>query len=200
MRLGNQATNTMKSFTLRLGDLLQLNEIQETIKHNQQLSTQQLRVIEYFLKQLPFAQHLKIEAASFDDEITLNLINDPILQDTVNDWQQLFTNIPGWDFCPLCHFVDNDDIELVNKNIILVANFSPSYAYNLIPEARAYEVRLKGDGTATFWVPTKEDENKYPELLQFKGTWKEAYTHLIATLQKGWPKEEFPQELRKYLP
>jgi hypothetical protein len=58
---------------------------------------------------------------------------------------------------------------------------------------------LKDDGSAKFWFPTFEDAEQYPELFNFRGTWKEAYLLLIETLKNGWPMEEFPDELKLFL-
>lgn len=83
----------------------------------------------------------------------------------------------------------------------MFAWFAPSYAYNSAKTAHdpAYEVQLKGDGTASFELPTLQDAQRYPELYNFRGSWKEAYLLLIETLKNGWPMEEFPEELQQFL-
>ncbi|MBW4888462.1 hypothetical protein KXQ82_01995 [Mucilaginibacter sp. HMF5004] len=112
----------------------------------------------------------------------------------LSDWKKLLLSLPGFDFCPTCYIVNDDAKEFLEKNIVMISEFSPTMSFNMKRDS-GFELRLKNDGTGDFWFPTFEDAKQYPELYNFKGSWKEAYDLLIETLKKGWPMEEFPEEL-----
>lgn len=187
----------MQTLTLKIKDIQNLNEIKKSLSDKQPLTEKQQTNLIHFLSQLPQTENLFLEQTSLDEQFDARLWEVGKIDNHLDQWERLFGNLPGWDYCPICAVVDNDNVEMLRKNVIMFAVFAPSYAYNCIrsSEERGYEVWLKDDGTAQFHVPTLTDAEAYPELYNFKGTWKEAYYILIETLKKGWPMEEFPEEL-----
>jgi hypothetical protein len=191
---GHQTIEIMKTLTLKIKDIQILNDIQKRLSERKSLTEKQQTNLLDFLSQLPQTEALLFEQTSFDEQFEARLWDVGKIDDHLKKWQRLFSNIPGWDYCPYCFFVDADNVKMLHKNIILAAWFAPSMSYNQ-KNNEGYEVQLKDDGTANFMLPTLEDAEAYPELYNFKGTWKEAYYLLIETLKKGWPMEEFPEEL-----
>ncbi|QEM12973.1 hypothetical protein [Mucilaginibacter rubeus] len=185
----------MNTIKLNSKALLQLTAIK---KH---LSTQITLTEDDRVLLIDCISSLLTETSFFDFPTEIKISDVGQIDSVLEKWIALFNNLPGWDYCPFCFLADDDNLELLQKNTIITAWFAPSYAYNSIRSSnnRAYEVRLKADGTAKFWFPTFEDAEQYPELYNFKGSWKEAYYLLIETLKKGWPMEEFPEELQQFL-
>jgi hypothetical protein len=95
--------------------------------------------------------------------------------------------------------VVEEDKVMLSKNVIVITQFAPSMSRNLDTSKRGFELWFKDDGMALFWLPTLEDAEKYSDLYNFKGSWKEAYMLLLETWKKGWPMEEFPEQLRLLL-
>ncbi|HZY38148.1 MAG TPA: hypothetical protein VFE53_15940 [Mucilaginibacter sp.] len=188
----------MQTLTLAIKNLHVLNTIRENFENQQPLTLNEQIFLSKFLSQLPSDKDIISERIPLNDSFKINVWDTKAIEIHLKSWIALYDNIPGYDYCPLC-LLTGDDPELVRQRVIMVANFSPTMAYNF-GNGEAYEVRLKDDGTAFFWVPTLDDAERYPELYHFTGSWKEAYLLLIATLQKGWPMEEFPAELQKFLP
>jgi hypothetical protein len=189
----------MKTLTLTITEIDRLSSINKRLYNEQPLTTDDTLYLSKFLFQFSSINPIsaKIE---FDETMIVNPWRNDKMETTLDKWKNLFFNIPGFDFAPNCYILDNDSSELLAKNVLMIAMFAPSLSYNSITSNDAYEVRLKNDGIACFWFPSFEEAEKYPELYNFKGSWKEAYLLLIETLKKGWPMEEFPEELRKFLP
>ncbi len=185
----------MKAITFTISDISRLNSLQNRLADNKRISTVDKMFLAEFLAQIPRDKTLLTERVPLNEMFSIKVWDkhDKDLQ----YWVTLFENLPGWDYCPFSFLVDNDNINLLKENVVIVAWFAPSYSYNSIRSEKdcAYEVWLKDDGTAVFQLPSLQDAEKYPELYNFKGTWKEAYYLLIETLKKGWPMEEFPDEL-----
>jgi hypothetical protein len=190
----------MKNLIFKIKDIKTLNEIQQVLSKHQSLTENQQTTLTIFLSQLPPDDILLSEKILLDEPFEVKVWNMEKIDLLLRSWKELFQNLPGWNYCPLCYFVENDNVEMLRKNVLMMAFFAPSFSYNCDSSTEPYEVHLKDDGTAIFRLPTLEDAEKYPELYHFKGSWKEAYLLLIATLQKGWPMEEFPEELQKFLP
>ncbi|HVW97066.1 MAG TPA: hypothetical protein VHA56_13935 [Mucilaginibacter sp.] len=190
----------MQTLTLRIKDIKNLNSIQQTLSKKDSLTVEQQYILSDFLEKLPLAKTLLSEKISLEETFDVQVLDVIELQETFLKWETLFSNLPGWDFCPICSIVDNDDIELLRKGVVIMAVFSPSYSYNVEHRGDGFELHLNENSTASFMLPTLADAEQYPELYNFKGSWKEAYLLLIATLQKGWPINEFPEELQKFLP
>jgi hypothetical protein len=151
------------------------------------------------LTQLPIADALLSEQIPMYEEFEVKVWTFDQVEHELEKWRALFNHLPGYNICPFSYFVDGDEPEFVRKRLIIVAQFAPNMAY-IEERDVSFKVYLKDDGTATFYLPTLEDAEQFPELYYFKGSWKEAYLLLIETLQKGWPMEEFPEELQKFLP
>ncbi len=191
----------MKNLTLTTKDIGRLNSICDSIKDGIQIRVNDKIFLADFLTQIPSINDFLIEKVPFDQNFEIGLWDSSKIESNLKRWQKLFGNLPGWDYCPFCFAVDEDNPELLKENVVLVAWFAPSYSYNTIRSSkdRAYEVWLKDNGTAIFQLPTLADAEKYPVLYNFKGSWKEAYVLLIETLKKGWPMEEFPEQLLSLL-
>src|ERR1700733_6332623 len=191
----------MKQITLTIANIDRLYSIQNHLAENKAISTTDKVYLAEFLSQIPSVNTFLMEKVPLNDTFTVKLWNTSKIEVELQKWQRLFDNLPGWDYCPFCFIVDKDNIELLQRNVIMVEWFAPSYAYNSnrIGNDEPYEVHLKDNGTAIFSLPTLRDAEQYPELYNFKGSWKEAYMLLIETLKKGWPMEEFPEELKPLL-
>jgi len=191
----------MRALTLTISDISHLHAIENRLTINTTLSLSDQTILRKILSQFPTDSDLLANKIPIDEPLPVNAWDLSKLENNLNHWKTLFGNLPGWDYCPFSFLVDNDNLELLHQNVLIVAWFAPSYAYNVVrsSENRAYEVWLKDDGSAIFQLPTLKDAEKYPELYHFNGSWKEAYLLLIETLKKGWPMEEFPVELRPFL-
>lgn len=187
----------MQTLTLKVRNIQVLKQIQKNLSERLPLTERQQNFLSDFLVQLPQANTLLLEKIAIDEPLEMNLWDVGKIETKLDKWVDLLNNLPGWDYCPFSFLVNNDNPDLLKKDVVIVAWFAPSYSYNSIrsEQERAYEIWLKGDGTAIFQLPTLEDAEQYPDLYNFKGTWKEAYYLLIETLKKGWPMEEFPEEL-----
>lgn len=191
----------MKNLTLKISDIQILQDIQRSLFEHHPLTKKQEKKLSFFLSQLPHPDVLITEKVPLYEQFKVKLWDLNEIDKCLDQWRRLFDNLPGWDYCPFSFLVGNDNPDLLNGGVIIVARFAPSYAYNFIKSdrERAYEIRLKDDGTALFQLPTFADAKLYHELYNFRGAWKEAYLLLIETLKKGWPMEEFPEELQQFL-
>ena len=189
----------MKNLTLTIRNIGRLNKLQKRLAENKPIAQIDKTYLSEFLSQIPPASSLLLGKKPLD--LILDIPAWDRHDDMLRLWLELLENLPGWNYCPFAFLVDNDNLDLLHQNVLIVAWFAPSYSYNCIrsSESRAYEVWLKDNGAAVFQLPTLEDAEKFPELYNFKGTWKEAYLLLIETLKKGWPMEEFPEELKPFL-
>jgi hypothetical protein len=189
----------MKYLTLTISDISRLNKIQKSIAEQKPLTVKEQTFLSEFLLQIPSPKVLLLDKLPLDETFNVNVWDTIEIEAHLKEWIKLFDNIPGYDAAPGCYIVDHNSRELLRKNVIMTAAFAPTLAYNYIVTNEAFEVHLKDNGTASFWFPTFEDAEQYPNLYNFKGTWKEAYLLLIETLKKGWPMEEFPEELQQFL-
>jgi hypothetical protein len=191
----------MKKITLTVSNVSRLNHLQSRLADNESISLEDKLYLSEFLSQLPSTNKLLAEKTPLEESLSVSLWDTLQIEAELEKWRQLFEKIPGWDYCPCCCVVDNDNLELLQQNVVMFAWFAPSYVYNSTRTTHdpAYEIWLKGDGTASFELPTLQDAEQYPELYNFKGSWKEAYYLLIETLKNGWPMEEFPEELQQFL-
>ncbi|QKJ32465.1 hypothetical protein HQ865_22765 [Mucilaginibacter mali] len=185
----------MKTATLTISDISRLEAIQHRLVDNKPISKLDKEYLADFLAQLPAVNQLLLEKAPFDETISVGLLATGHIEMELEKWRNLFESLPGWDYAAHCYFVDQEDKGMLGRNVIAIAQFAPSISYNLDTTKEGYEVWLKDDGTAEFYLCTLEDAKSWPELYNFKGSWKEAYLLLIETLKKGWPMEEFPEEL-----
>jgi hypothetical protein len=190
---------TMKRITLTISEIDRLNSIQNLLSRNKSVSTEDKVYLAEFLNQIPTVQSLLADKTPLSEAFEICVWDMHQLEVSMEKWRKLFAKTPGWDYSSFCYLVVQEDKTMLSKNVIAIAQFAPSMAYNLDASKEGYEVWLKDDGTALFFLPTLADAEKYPELYNFKGSWKEAYLLLIETLKKGWPMEEFPDELKPFL-
>jgi len=120
----------MKTLTLKIKNINDLNNIQKALSKNKSLTNNQQTILNDFLIQLPSANLLLTEKVPLNESFEVKAWNKDIWAE-LDKWEALFYNLPGWDFCPTCYIVDNDDIDALRKNILLVSVFAPSYAYNV---------------------------------------------------------------------
>jgi hypothetical protein len=182
---------------ITLADLEPLKSIQNSLLNQQSLTSEQQIHLSRFLSLFPVSQNFTSNDFPLNELMEINIEDKNGFQSQLEKWLKLFENIPGYDYVS-SWFVQQEELELLSKNVIMIVDFAPSLSYNL-SHLDGYYIHLKDNGTASFSLPTFQDAEIYPELYNFKGTWKEAYFLLIETLKKGWPMEEFPEELKPFL-
>jgi hypothetical protein len=185
----------METITLTLTDLGRLKTIQKNLKGLKELPITQQAYLYQFLSQIPTNEAILANQIDNATVFLINVWDNDKLRTSLAEWQTLLGNLPGVD--RKCRFVRPDDLALLHENVIIVAPFAPSLSYHLAEENEPFELRLRDDGTALFWLPNLDSARQYPELLAFKGTWKEATLLLIETMRSGWPVEPLPDELRE---
>jgi hypothetical protein len=186
----------MKHVTLTIADIERINGIRRKLSIKQLLTSSDQDYLLDFLSQVPLPESDLLQHIPYEENIKVKLWDIVKIEAVLVKWSDLFHNIPGFDFSPAVYVIDQQsDVRLLHKNVIMTAAFAPTLSRNERPGGEGFEVHLKDDGTASFWFPTFEDAESYPELFNFKGSWKEAYLLLIEILKKGWPMEEFPAEL-----
>jgi len=180
----------MKSVILTKKDFSKLPQIQKKLNNPQLLIPEDFETLGRLLSQITSRPPI---IPAFDT-ISIPIPNTMELERVLKKWARLFKNIPGYDYAGDWWIIPREEKKLLSQGVIATLTFAPTMAYNET-SIDGCEVHLKNNGTAKFWFPTFEDAEQYPELYNFKGSWKEAYYLLIETLKKGWPMEEFPEEL-----
>jgi hypothetical protein len=188
---------TMKKITLTIKDIDLLKSTQKSLLDSRILTLEQQIHLSQFLSQIPTSENFLLDKIALDELIEVHVWDMDNLQGQLEKWRRLFGNIPGYDYVS-SWMVQQGEVDLLNKNVILTVDFAPSASYNA-SHLDGFYIYLKDDGTARFQLPTLQDAEQYPELYNFKGTWKEAYLLLIETLKKGWRMEEFPEEFERLL-
>jgi hypothetical protein len=186
----------MKHLTFTVTDIQRLNSIKTLLYNKQSLTTVEQEYLLDFLIQVPTPNTDLLKDIALDEPIEVRVWDVIKIDEVLKKWRMLLMTLPGFDFAPFVEIIDQTSApRLFHKNIILSGWFSPTLAHNEFEGSEPFEIHLKDNGTASFWFPTFEDAEQYPELYNFKGSWKEAYLLLIETMKKGWPMEEFPKEL-----
>jgi hypothetical protein len=183
----------MKPIALTISKIDLLNRINSKLTQEQILTKNERLYLLNFLSQLPTTQELLKNHIPTEGPIVIKTWETEKLEHTLQSWKILLDNIPGYDYVS-CWFVQQGERELLMQNIVMTLSFAPSMSYNH-SNINPIWLYFKDDGTANFNFEKLENVEEYPELYNFKGTWKEAYYLLIETLKKGWPMEEFPEEL-----
>ena len=197
---GHQMIIEMQYLTIRISDLKLLNIINAKLKSDIPLSQTEQLTLTRFLEQVPTPESELLKLIPCNESVTVKFWNMVRMEKVMKKWQRLFYNLPGFDHSPGSDIIDqHSDPRLFARNVILNITFCPTLSHNEYEDKEPFEIHLKDDGSAKFWFPTFEDAEAYPELYNFIGTWKEAYLLLIETLRKGWPMEEFPEELKPFL-
>jgi len=189
----------MNTLTLNIKNIDILNEIKTKLLNNEPLSTALQEILIRFLSQLPSPDILFQSKIEIEKNFKIKLLDFSKIDSELDQWIDLFGNLPGWDYCPFVYRTDfeHENLSLLQKNVILVVVFAPSLSYN--EEKRKIELHLKTDGSAEFILFSFRDVKEFPALYNFKGDWKAAYFLLIKILKIGWPLEEFPIELMSLL-
>lgn len=190
----------MTHITFTISDIQKLNSIKAQLSNKRPLTAVEQEYLLHFLTQVPTPDARLLKDIATEEPIRVMAWDVAEIEEILQKWKQLFYDLPGFDHSPSADIVDlHGNPDWFHQNIIMVVTFSPTLSHNEFECKEPFEVRLKDDGTALFWFPTCDDSRNYPELYNFGGTWKEAYLLLIETLKRGWPMEEFPEELRPFL-
>lgn len=194
----------MQSLTLKIKDIELLNNIKTKLHLRKPLTSYQKDMLYIFLNDLPLTEKLISERVSFDETFEIKIVDIKELWPQLDKWLCLFNNLPknGHSHYPYACWVDAEDsAELSRQNVIIEVVFMPSldYSKRKFDGDKTVDIHLKTDGTAIFVLRTLEDVENFPELYNFKGSWKEAYVLLIKTLQQGWPQQKFPKEFEQFL-
>jgi hypothetical protein len=174
-----------------------LNFLQNRLSKSCQIS----KVGEQFLSKTPTDVHSAESQFARKDSLT-NAFYFYALEEQaaiLQNWFDLLNLAPGNSYARYRCLVIAEYPLLFCNEIIIITRFSPSIAHHLNKAERSCELWFKGDNTAIFWLPTLKDAETFPELYDFKGSWKEAYLLLLKVWQRNWPIEEFSEELLKFL-
>ena len=183
----------MKTLVLKIKEIKTLNEIAEILSQNKKtLSSDQIEYLSAFLRQLPTPTEIRLHQGLLDEAFEVEVVNWRNLEKEAEKWLGLFDQLPGSHI----DIPDNhDSIPKLSRIVAFDISFNPTYEE---PDHWVV-VELKTDGSAEFDFNTVEEAKRFPELFNFKGTWKEAYVLIIKTLKNGWPMELFPEEFQKLL-
>jgi hypothetical protein len=194
----------MKKLTLTVTDIATLKKAENKIHDRKPLNANERYALTNFLASLPSSETLLNEKFPLDETFEIKVFDIQEMWPHMEKWISLFNDLPknGSKFYPNAGWLDAEESkDFWKTNVIIVASFIPSFAYSKRNkgENQIIAVNLKTDGTATFQFWTVEDAKDFPELYNFKGTWKEAYLLTVKTLMEGWPHTKFPEEFEPLL-
>ena len=194
----------MKTLTLLVKDAQVLNEIKIKLINQHRLSSIQHNILSSFLSHLPPTETLLSEKFLLSDEaFEIKVFDIEEIWPHLHKWIDLFNKLPkNWSRYPKAGWIDADkDGDVWARNAIIEIVFIPSLEYSKKnkKDNKIISLYLKTDGTAIFELYTIKDTENFPELYNFKGSWKEAYFLVVKTLQQGWPQTQFPVELKQFL-
>ena len=188
----------MDKLIFKISDINALIKVKEKILKSELLSPNENDILNVIFLDLPASlEDLFPKDIDFDLPLKIQIIDLDGIMPHLTKWKNLFCNLPGHGISLYSYIVGNDSFDLVQKNIILCVGFSPTYAFHL--NNKVFELHLKTNGLAEFWLPTGEDAKNFPQLLAFSGNWKEAYFLLVHTMLNGWSQTEFPFDLELFL-
>ena len=191
----------MQILTLTVKKIELLNTINRKLLKEEPLTTEDHDILSDFLLQLPSPSTLINERFPLDDKFEVKIIDMQEVMPHLEKWIKLFQNLPnnatlypeaGW-------FDANEDCDFWRRNVIIEASFIPTLEHSIREENQTIGLNLKCNGTAEFEFYLVEDAKSFPDLFDFKGTWKEAYLLTVKTLIGGWPQTSFPEELERLL-
>jgi hypothetical protein len=189
----------MKHVTLTITKIEHLIDLADKLKDKVDLEDEERDYIFNFLSMLPESQDLLIEKVPLMAEIPVNLWSAKKMKRELKTWQTLFKNLPWKKRRPRCEMTSEVDFDKLWRNVFMTGYFMPSMTYDMEIDNEQFELEIMDNGNAVFNFPSSSNALDYHGLYVFKGTWKEAYLLLIDTLKKGWPIEEFPEELKPLL-
>jgi hypothetical protein len=191
----NSKILNMEKFVLKIKDIELLNEIRDTILQGDQLTGEQKKILTDFLSGLPKSNDLLSIDNSIEAEITINLLNAGNVGDALPKWTKLFVKLPGSEVCVPGEMLPRRVKE--RNKIALAIAFAPSFEYRR--KDKLFDLYLFYDGSAKIIMKYIKDAEDFPDLYSFKGNWEESYYLLIDTMKKGWPQQDFPKELQRFL-
>jgi len=185
----------MKNLVLTVMDLLVLADIQKAVLKGDSLSKNQRDVLSNFLSELLKGTENMSYQIPVDSDVAIELCDLKSAENDLPKWAKLFLSLPGSEVCVTGEMLENG----INNNgsIALAIAFAPSLEHR--KRDALFDIYLMYDGTAKIIIELVEDAEEFAELYNFKGSWKEAYFLLLETMRKGWPQENFPKELLKFL-
>lgn len=200
----------MKHLTVLLSDIERIDYLKTKLQNDKELDQDDKCWLLKLLNEFPPLEHLMMQRFPMDETMEVKLYD--MTDNELQQWKKLFFNIPGeGKFCG-AGFTDSqtedrkeyqylNGYQLRDRNVLIEAEFAPSMGYTRQdPEKNIpFRIHLIDDGTAYFLLPTVAEAKRFPDLYRFKGTWKEAYLLMIETMKKGWPQEEFPEELLPFI-
>jgi len=194
----------MQTVTLAVQDIATLNKIHAKIYEKKRLSPDDRSFLDLFLRGLPNAFNLLHEKCPLDEQFEVKVFDVKEMQPHFEKWIALFRGLPknGNPDYPYAYLFDvEQNTRFWKTSVVIEVAFVPSFEFSkrYDKSSRTIELSLKVDGTASFDLYLISDIEQYPELYNFKGSWKEAYLLVVKTLKQGWPMEEFPDELKPFL-
>jgi hypothetical protein len=186
----------MQLITLTKSSIIHLLLLERQLSKSEPLQQDDRTFLVQLLRQILEIEFFAESNIAIADIFNIDFCDSKKIHKNLKDWATLFSNIPGWDDAAFFYMVEEKC--LLEKGVIAIGNFAPSMSYNLISNNPSYEIRFKQDSSAIFWFPTQNDADKYPELATFNGSWLDAYFAMLETMKKGWPIEEFPEELQQF--
>src|SRR6185312_5032439 len=194
----------MTKLTLTVQDIEILKKAKDKIYHRKRLSSDESEILNNFLATLPPSETILNLKFPIDESFEFEIFDIaqmwPYLKKWIDLFNKLFSKRKGLSG-HACWISADDSEELVRKNIIITGSFIPSFAYSKKgkDENKIIGFNLETDGKAVLEVWKMEDARTFPDLYEFKGTWKESYLLIVKTLQSGWPQTTFPKEFEQFL-
>ncbi len=184
----------MESLILKIKDIAELKGIGVLLEKGKPLAPKQTEILANFIQQLPNIHSGKSnnDIPMYQDSLKIEWSSDFSEETEIEKWLQLFSFVPGG-AAEGADLVMNSNLNYLKKGIIILITFSPTMEDSFAEHY--FELHLKQDRTAQFWMPSVDDARNYLELFNFNGTWEDSYFLLKTILKKGWPLDESPPEL-----
>jgi|SRR6185312_1694301 len=194
----------MSTLTLTVQDIEILKKAQHKLQNRKPLSSEEDHALDNFLTSLPPPETLLNKKFPLNENFEIKLFDIKQMWPQLEKWIGLFNSLPknGNAHYSNAGWIDaEEDKDFWKRNVIIDVTFIPSFSYSKRCEGenRIVGLSLKTDGTAAFQFWIVEDAENFPELYNFKGSWREAYLLVVKTLQQGWPQTKFPKEFEQFL-
>lgn len=181
-----------------------MNQVQKKLTKSTPLTDEEDLALDAFLTNIPKAKQLLADKYPLDEQFEVQVFDFDAMIPHFDKWCNLFEALPknGATHYPNAGWFDaREDKNFWKRGVVIEASFIPSLEFYRRGEKgnQIIGINLKVDGTATFEFWMIEDAEKFPELYNFRGSWKEAYLLTVKTLQEGWPQTKFPPELESLL-
>lgn len=190
--------------TLSVNDIEVLNTIYNKLSSNLKLSRKDRTVLSEFLYGLPSINKILTERFPLNDLFEVELYSVEQMRPHIQKWIRLFNRLPreisrfgihaGW-------LDGQEDDSFWETNVVIEGEFIPTQQLSTRKDDGCLSIGiiLKADGTATFKFADLRLAERFTDLYNFNGSWKEAYLLVAKTLQQGWPQTKFPLEFEQFL-